>query len=86
MAVELKGGKNLRATNVIQQVQNGLDIASELLGNQPVEDWLPLVLFSGRLSSEDVRQLRLNHVSFRNERKQILTRRCGTRLSEVLAR
>ena len=84
MAVELKGGRNIRASDAIKQIQNGLTVAESMLGNQTVAAWFPTLLFNGRLAQDDAQLLRTKQVRFRREPKVIIKRNCGTRLSAIL--
>ena len=83
-AVELKSGKNVRVSDAIEQIQNGLTIAESVLGNQTVAAWFPTLLFNGRLAQDDANLLRTRQVRFRREPKVIMKRNCGTRLSALL--
>ena len=84
LAVELKGGRNIRASDAIKQIQNGLTVAESMLGNQTVAAWFPTLLFNGRLAQDDAQLLRTKQVRFRREPKVIIKRNCGTRLSAIL--
>ena len=84
-AVELKGGSNLDPHEVLKQVQDGLNIASEMLGDETVDAWRPIVLFDKEgLRQQDVRYLNANHVEFRNERKNLERKDCGSLLTDIL--
>ena len=83
-AVELKGGQNVRMSEAIAQIQNGLSVANDILAGRPVDDWVPLLLFSGRMRSDETRLLRNRPVQFRGQRKVVEKRKCGTLLSAVL--
>ena len=84
-AVELKGGGTIRMSQAIDQIQNGLRVANDILAGRPVDDWVPLLLYSGRMRSDETRLLRNKPVGFRGERKVVEKRDCGTRLSAVLS-
>ena len=84
LAVELKSGKNVRVSDAIKQIQNGLTIAENMLGTQTVSAWFPTLLFDGRLAQDDANLLRTKQVRFRREPKVIIKRNCGTRLSALL--
>ena len=83
-AVELKGGTSIRMSQAIAQIQNGLRAANRILEGRPIDGWLPLLLYRGRLHSDETRLLRNRPVEFRGERKIVVKRDCGTRLSAVL--
>ncbi len=84
-AVELKGGKNIHMKEAIDQIQNGLEVAANMLRNHPVGEWFPLLLYSGSMHPMGTKLLLNNRVTFRGERKTIIKRDCGTRLSTVLS-
>ena len=84
LAVELKSGRNVRVSDAIKQIQNGLVIAETILEDQTVAAWFPTLLFSGRLAPDDANLLRTRQVRFRREPKVIIKRNCGTRLSTIL--
>ena len=84
-AVELKGGRNVRMSQAIDQIQNGLRVAKDILKGRPVDDWVPLLLYSGRMRLNETRLLQSRSVEFRGERKVVVKRDCGTRLSAVLS-
>ena len=84
-AVELKGGKNVRMSEAIDQIQNGLIVARDILSNRPVAEWLPLLLYKGRMKPYETRLLRSKSVEFRGERKNIIKRNCDTQLSTILS-
>ena len=84
-AVELKGGGNVRMSQAIDQIQNGLRVAKDILKGRPVDDWVPLLLYSGRMRLNETRLLQSRSVEFRGERKVVVKRDCGTRLSAVLS-
>lgn len=64
-AIELKGGRNLNLTDAIKQIQNGLNVASTILGSLSVSYWFPLLLYSGNLDPRELRILRTRRVDFR---------------------
>ena len=84
-AVELKGGRNVRISEAIAQIQNGLRVASDILSNRPVAEWFPLLLYKGRMKPYETRLLRNKSVKFRGERKNIIKRDCDTQLSTILS-
>ena len=84
-AVELKGGKNVHMSEAIEQIQNGLSVAKDILGSRPVAEWFPLLLYSGSMASYETKLLQTKSVEFRGERKNVIKRDCGIRLSVVLS-
>lgn len=83
-AVELKGGGTIRMSEAIRQIQNGLHIAGDILGNRPVAQWFPLLLYNGSMKPSETRLLRTKQVKFRGEPKNVEKRSCDTRFSEIL--
>ena len=79
-AVELKGGKNVHVGQAIQQIQNGLTLAMELLDGRQVSDWYPLLFYSGHMSPLATNLLRTKTVSFQHVRKSVIKRNCNTEL------
>ena len=84
-AVELKGGKRIHMSDAIQQIQNGLQVAKDILGNHYVADWLPLLLYSGSMKPYETKLLLTRSVTFMGKRKNVIKRDCGTRLNTVLS-
>ena len=84
-AVELKGGGTIRMSQAIEQIQNGLRVADDILEGRPVDGWVPLLLYSGRMRLNETRLLQNRRVKFRGEPKVVVKRDCGARLSAVLA-
>jgi hypothetical protein len=84
-AVELKGGKNSDVRHARDQIQNGLTIAQGAVQQDSVTDWFPLLLTSKQLSTAELRLLRLNPVSFRNQPPKVVIRRdCGTSFHDII--
>lgn len=84
-AVELKGGKGTKITHAIAQIQSGLTLAEEMLGNATVAGWFPLLLYSGHIHGDDVnRVLRNRAVYFRREPKRVEKKDCGASLRAIL--
>lgn len=85
-AVELKGGGKIDMADAIEQIQQGLTLAeNEMLENQSVSDWFPILLYSGRMKY-DIDVLRKRSVQFRGARKNVIRKDCGSSLSEIIAR
>ena len=83
-AVELKSGGTIHLSDAITQIQNGLRVAGDILGNRPVAQWFPLLLYNGSMKSDATRLLRNKSVVFRDQRKNVEKRSCDTRFSEIL--
>ena len=82
--VELKSGGTIHLSDAITQIQNGLRVAGNILGNRPVAQWFPLLLYSGSMKPNETRLLRTKSVTFREEQKIVEKRNCGTRFSTIL--
>ena len=83
-AVELKGGGDVHLSEAIDQIQNGLRVAMGILGNRPVAEWLPLLMYSGSMHPNETRLLRTKSVEFRGQRKNIIKRNCNTQLTALI--
>jgi len=83
-AVELKSGGTIHLSDAITQIQNGLRVAGNILGNRPVAQRFPLLLYSGSMKPNETRLLRTKSVTFREERKIVEKRNCGARFSAIL--
>ncbi len=84
-AVELKSGNNIHMSEAIEQIQNGLKVAKDILRDLPIAKWLPLLLYTGHMHAAETRLLRTKTVEFRGERKNVIKRNCNTQLSTVLS-
>ena len=65
-AVELKSGGTIHLSDAITQIQNGLRVAGDILGNRPVAQWFPLLLYNGSMKPNETRLLRTKSVKFRD--------------------
>lgn len=83
-AVELKSGRNINMSDAIKQIQTGLGVAAYILNNRPVAEWLPVLLYSGGMNPYETKLLQSKSVKFRGERKLVIKRNCGTKLSAIL--
>ena len=83
-AVELKGGRNLDVSEALEQIQNGLNVASSLLEERQVSDWYPLLMFSGHLGAAGREKIRLKPVQFGRDTRAVTRRDCGSLLSDIL--
>ena len=84
-SVELKGGKNVRVSEAIEQIQRGLDLAVGLLDSDPDWDWYPLMAYRSGVSSTEVRLPLSRRVSFRGKKKLIDMVKCGFSLLRYLS-
>lgn len=82
--VELKGGGNIKMSDAIQQIQEGLAVADSILDGRPVAQWLPVLLYGGSMKPYETKLLQSKSVKFREERKVIIKRDCGAKLSAIL--
>ena len=82
--LELKEG-DVRASEVVQQLQAGADVADRLVPASPQVNFRPVVA-SGRIHKGERAKLRenSNKVRFRGERKVVRRMRCGERLDAEL--
>ncbi len=86
-AVEFKGGRNIDVDEALEQIQNGLNVASELLPGQTPDDWYPILLYRGRLKGAETTKLRARHVSFQAQRREsspVIKRDCGSSLIGIM--
>ena len=83
-AVELKSGNIGHVSDLKDQLQGALDVASNLLENILVLDWYPVVLYGKGISTRQSAAIDKARVSFRGDQRRIITRRCGASLSEIL--
>ena len=83
-AVELKSGNIGHVSDLKDQLQGALDVASNLLENIPVLDWYPVVLHGRRISTTRLAAINKARVSFRGMQRRIITGRCGASLTEIL--
>ena len=59
-SVELKGGKNVRVSEAIEQIQRGLDLAIDLLDSDPDWDWYPLLAYRDGITRMGTKKLSQN--------------------------
>ena len=80
--VELKGGfSHVGASLVAKQIQAGVDLIAELIWDQHVIDFFPILLYRGR---DPTTSLRRELIVFRGQRQRIIIRACGTVLGSVV--
>ena len=83
-AIELKGGNSIRINDALEQIQMGMRLADEFLDGRQVDDWYPLLIFSGQMGSREWGQLQKSRIEFRGERKFAIRRDCGSNLIGIL--
>ena len=87
-AVELKGGKTQPSLrSIVEQIQAGFNLAESLLGGRALDQWLPILAFSGHTGSITPTALRSkeNSVTILGTRMAITKTRCETELASILA-
>lgn len=83
--IELKGGDSIRMRDAIEQIQMGMNLAGEFLVERQIDNWYPLLIFSGDMGLREARQLQRIRIEFRGERKSAIRRECGSNLMEILS-
>ncbi len=83
-AIELKGGKSIDMRHAIDQIQNGLTTAIEILEERAIRSWVPLLFYSGSLGFLDLKLLNVQRVWLRGTRKNVVKVPCGSRLLDIL--
>lgn len=83
-AVELKGGTSIRISEAREQIQNGLSVAMEILGNCSIADWFPILAYRGRMKPAEIKLLQTKPVRFQGKLKNVVKCDCGTSLSATL--
>jgi len=87
MAIELKGGQNAHIKDWQDQIQRGLDIAHTISRGEKVRDWLPLLVYSGRIEKRyELKQLRIRPVFFGGQSKLVIRVDCGSDLAQVTSK
>ena len=84
VAVELKGGNSIHLSNAITQIQNGLTVADDILQGHDVDDWHPILVYSGHIGPTEIRLLRTRSVVFRGKPKIVIKMRCNRPLTSIL--
>lgn len=85
-AAELKGGKNVHASVAIEQIQSGLSLAHELLGNPSTVAWYPLLFYGGKLKGHALKLLQQKQVTFDGKKRLVDRVDCGSSLMRYLSR
>lgn len=87
VATELTTEKKINLIVKTEQIQNGLLVAEQIVGDQGLKDWWPLLVLS-RLpdprSSAESKYLRTHPVSFHDTKKVIYTAQCHSSLRELI--
>ena len=84
-SVELKGGKNVRVSEAIEQIQRGLDLTIDLLDSDPDWDWYPLLAYRDGITRMGTKLLLSRRVSFRGKKKLVDKVKCGFSLLSYLS-
>ncbi len=85
--VELKSGTSSpKLQPVINQIRGGLQVAEQLLDGILIDQWHPILAFSGNVRPEMAAALRAkeNLVRFQERGGQVIRRDCNTELAEVV--
>ena len=85
-AVELKGGQSADRSVAIGQIQGGLNLADSLLQTQALEEWYPLLLYSGSMPRKERDVLQRKLVTYRGGRVRVDRINCGADLLDYLNR
>ena len=85
-AVELKGGQSADMSVAIGQIQGGLNLADSLLQTQALEEWYPLLLYSGSMPRKERDVLQRKLVTYRGGRVRVDRINCGSDLLDYLNR
>ena len=81
-AVELKGGHSLNIAVLVRQLQGGLNLLDRVLDEQSVGEFIPILLYQGR--RDPTAALAGRFVEFRGEKRRIVARKCGSKMSAIL--
>ena len=84
-SVELKGGKNIKVSDAIAQIQGGLDLAKRLLGSHSDCNWYPILAYSGGINGKGKQLLRARPVSFGGKKRLVDRVVCGFNLHAYLS-
>ena len=82
-AIELKGGQNISIKNLVLQLQGGLNLLDKILDGQDVEDFFPILLYSGRRRIHSA--LAKKQVCFRGQPRHVIVKSCGASLASIVA-
>ena len=83
-SVELKGGRNLKVNDAIQQIQGGLDLAKTLLNSQSDWSWYALLVYSRSMTVKGKQLLRTKKVSCGGKKMLVARVDCGFSLLNYL--
>ena len=86
-AVELKGGKSIDVGDVLEQIQNGLNVAANILSGGIPRNWYPILLYNGHLGTAGITKLRRRPLSVQRQRResyQVIKRDCNSSLVGIL--
>ena len=85
-AVELKGGQSADMSVAIEQIQGGLNLADSLLQPQVLDEWYPLLLYSGSVPRKEKDVLQRKLVTYRGNKVRVDRIDCGASLQDYLNR
>jgi hypothetical protein len=83
-AVEMKSGRDVAATKVVDQIQAGASEIHCIVGDAQAVSFYPILLHSGIKHTNELKVLQNRKVTFRGTKYGIIYKRCGTQLLEIL--
>jgi hypothetical protein len=83
--VEMKSGAPDHVRNAIDQIRNGVNVADGLIGAKPVQQFLPLLLHGGGISSQELKVLKSSRVTFRGKKYLVDQKKCGSSLQDIFS-
>ena len=83
--VELKGGQDITVKGLVRQIQGGLDALERLTEGQPVDDFIPILMYRAKRDPTSALNRRDNKVQFRGRPRFIIARPCGFELAAIIS-
>lgn len=80
--IELKGGQDLKAEQIVKQIQSGLNMLMRGMGNQRVDQFFPILVHRSRRDPSSALSGRL--IKLGNAQRRIIVAKCGSRLSSLV--
>ena len=68
----------------IEQIQGGLNLADSLLQSQALDEWYPLLLYSGSVPRKEKDVLQRKLVTYRGDKVRVDRIDCGASLQDYL--